>query len=87
MSMKWEGSKPKDHISRTEDSNNTQIDAAKGGASDRATPHGSTAAAEKSKEGNKQKTKEDHPEAPDPIIGMEDERGGVSMFSGAMLRC
>jgi hypothetical protein len=80
-SRHWKGSGPKDHITRTNDSHNTQIDAAKDGAADRASSDGSTAATEKNKEDYNAKSKETHPKAPDPIIGMNDERGGVSTIS------
>ena len=80
-SRHWKGSKPKDHITRTDDSHNTQIDAAKEGAADRASSNGSTAATEKDKGDNNSKSKETHPKAPDPVIGMNDERGGVSTVS------
>lgn len=39
----------------------------------------SQATTEKDKGGQNAQAKRDHPEAPGPVIGMNDERGGVSM--------
>jgi hypothetical protein len=78
-SKNWKGSHPKDHITETDDSHNVQIDGAKGGAMDRGSPDGSSAATEKDPGKRKQKAKVDHPKAPEPIIGMNDERGDVCM--------
>jgi hypothetical protein len=35
----------------------------------------------KDKDNKNEKAKQDHPEAPGVVIGMNDERGGVSFFS------
>jgi len=76
VAKKWEGSKPKDHITETDDSHNVHIDGAKGGAIDRTSSDGSNAATERDRGKSNQKAKAVHPEAPDPVIGMNDERGG-----------
>jgi hypothetical protein len=78
---KWDGSKPKDHITETDDSHNVHIDGAKVGAMDRASSDGSSAATEKDPGKSNQKAKVDHPKAPEPVIGMHDERGGACMVS------
>lgn len=41
----------------------------------------SSAATEKDPGNQNEKAQKDHPEAPGPVIGMNDERGGVSAFS------
>jgi len=76
VSRKWKGSKTKDHIAETDDNHNVQVDGAKGGAMDRASADGSSAATEKDPGKNNEKAKTDHPKAPEPVIGMNDERGG-----------
>jgi hypothetical protein len=47
MFKKWEGSSSKDYITRTNDTYNVQIDAAKGGTIDRASSDSSSVATEK----------------------------------------
>jgi hypothetical protein len=44
----------------------------------RASGEGSAAASEKDKEKMNKKAKDDHPEVPDVVIGMNDEGGGLS---------
>ena len=71
---------------REKDGNNVQIDAVKEGKAERAKNvggggkegEGSRATSEKGGEGVQAKVKEEFPEAPDPKIGMQDERGQVS---------
>lgn len=58
-----------------------QYDAAKEGKAERASGEGPAAASEKDKDNENKKAKEDHPEAPGVVIGMNGERGGVSFFS------
>lgn len=75
----WEGSKPEEHVVRESDVHNIQQDASKDGKAERASgdnPDGSTI--EKDVGSENKKAKEDHPEAPEPVIGMNDERGSVS---------
>jgi hypothetical protein len=81
VSRKWEGSKTKDHITETDDSHNVHVDGAKGGAMDRASTDGSSAATEKDPGKSNEKAKTDHPKATEPVIGMNDERGGVCIIS------
>ena len=58
-----------------------QHDAAKEGKAERASGEGSAAASEKDEDNKNKKAKQDHPETPGVVIGMNDERGGVSFFS------
>lgn len=44
---------------------------------------GSQALSEKDEGGFNKKAEEEHPEAPAPVLGMNDERGGVSSPAGA----
>ena len=74
---KWEGRKAEENTSREKDSHNVQHDAVKEGKSERASGEGSVGSTEKGGEANK-KAEKDHKEAPTPVIGMNDERGGVS---------
>ena len=59
-----------------------QHKAAEEGKEERATDAGekgsSTATGRKGGDAN-ERAKKDHPEAPGPVIGMNDERGGVSL--------
>ena len=87
MSRKWEGSTTKDHITETDDSHNVQIDGAKSGALDRASKDGSSAATEKDQGKSNEKAKKDHPKAPEPIIGMNDERRGVCIIFASISSC
>lgn len=61
-----------------------QQDATRSGKEERASGEGSSAATEKAgrKEGEdlNKKAEKDHKEAPQPVIGMNDERGSVSTF-------
>jgi hypothetical protein len=77
-SKKWEGRKADEHVAREPDSHNVQVDAVKEGKQERASGEGSAAASEKDVDQKNKKAKEDHPEAPGVVIGMNDERGGVS---------
>lgn len=74
----WEGKKPEEHANNESDSHNVQVDAVKEGKAERASGDGSAAASEKDKDKMNQKGKDEHPEAPGVVIGMNDERGGVS---------
>ncbi len=58
-----------------------QHEASKEGRAERASGGGSAATSEKDKNNQNKKAKEDHPEAPGVVIGMNDERGGVSIQS------
>ena len=75
----WEGRDPKEHVARQDHHINVHASASVEGRNERSTgSRGESASTEKDhKDGNRQ-AKEDHPEAPGPVIGMNDERGGVS---------
>ncbi|TAQ84683.1 hypothetical protein B7494_g6992 [Chlorociboria aeruginascens] len=81
---KWEGRPAADSTVRESDSHNAQQDAVKEGKSERAKGEGGQATSEKSSGGN-EKAKKDNPEAPWPVIGMNDERGGKPATPVAML--
>jgi len=72
---KWEGSKAEENLVREKDKYNVQQDATREGKEERRKGEGSQAATEKGG-GYNEKAKKDHPKAPGPVIGMNDERGG-----------
>lgn len=76
--LAWKGTPPDEHITDEKDTNNVYIDASKGGKAERASGEGSAVASEKDKDQKNKKALDDHPEAPGVVIGMNDERGGVS---------
>lgn len=82
IQQKWEGSKAEEHATRETDKYNVQQDATKEGKAERASGEGSSATSEKAGMKGEQdlnkKAEKDHEEAPQPVIGMNDERGGVS---------
>jgi hypothetical protein len=83
-SMKWTGDQPGDHVTNDPDGKayNVRHDASKEGREERASGESeSNAISEKDGKGENAKAKEDHPEAPGPVIGMNDERGGVCFQS------
>jgi len=76
------GSPDSEHATKEKDAHNVQSDAVREGKQERASGEGSSAATEKAdggkaqgEDGNK-KAERDNPEAPKPVIGMNDERGG-----------
>ena len=74
----WEGRQPHEHVTNSENELDIQSSASKSGKRQRAEEfHPTSAATEKDTGNNNQRAKEDHPEAPGPVIGMNDERGGV----------
>ncbi|KAI9678008.1 MAG: hypothetical protein M1817_005952 [Caeruleum heppii] len=70
--------KSKDHTTNSKDELDVQSAASKAGKRDRASGSegGSQAATEADQGNNNARAKKDHPEAPDVVIGMNDERGG-----------
>jgi hypothetical protein len=83
INQKWEGSKAKDHTARETDSHNVVQDATRDGKAERAKGEGSSGTSEKAGvkgEANlNKKAERDYKEAPKPVIGMNDERGSVSL--------
>lgn len=79
---KWDGRQAEENTTRETDTNNIQQDAVREGKDDRAASDGSDGAhksgatSEKDITGQNEKAKKEHPEAPRPVIGMNDERGG-----------
>lgn len=77
----WKGSSGEDHITNSKDELDVHSAAAKSGKRDRAEDNKqSSAASERDSRNDNKRAKEDHPEAPGPVIGMNDERGGVSLL-------
>lgn len=73
----YEGRQPEEHAARsTSDSHHVQKDAVEEGKKDRAAGGSSDATSGKDQNDQNAKAKKDHPEAPGPVIGMNDERGG-----------
>jgi hypothetical protein len=75
VSRKWKGSKIKDHITEADNSHNLYVYGAKGSAIDRASTDGSSTATEKDPRKSNEKANTDDLKAPEPVIGMNDERG------------
>ncbi|KAL8796633.1 MAG: hypothetical protein Q9195_001023 [Heterodermia aff. obscurata] len=74
----WEGRQPQDHVTNSDNELDIQSSASSSGKRQRAEEsHPTSAATEKDTGSNNQQAKKDHPEAPGPVIGMNDERGGV----------
>jgi hypothetical protein len=73
-------SKPKDHVTETNDTHNVQKSASDGGQAEKAKGGRDNATGEKDVRNSNKKAKQDHPEAPGPVLGMNDERGGVSFY-------
>ena len=76
----WEGRQADEHITNRGDSLNAQSSASNSGQADRAdqSTGGSQATSQEDKGNQNKQAEKDHPEAPTPVIGMNDERGGVS---------
>ncbi|KAL8915046.1 MAG: hypothetical protein Q9171_000486 [Xanthocarpia ochracea] len=77
----WSGRQPSEHTTNREDELDVHSGASKSGARQRMNDdehEGSSAASQKDPGNQNEKAKKDHPEAPGPVIGMNDERGGVS---------
>lgn len=87
LASSWEGSQPDDHALNRSDELDVQSEAVRSGQRERAgeSGPGSSATTEKDPGNQNKEAKKDHPEAPGPVIGMNDERGGVSKgYSGSM---
>ena len=77
----WQGRQPFEHVTDQDHELDIHSSASKSGKRQRAEGNGkdSSAATEKDPGNQNEKAKKDHPEAPGPVIGMNDERGGVSI--------
>lgn len=75
-----EGARPDDHALNRKDELDVQSKAVRSGQRERAGASEPTSSATIEKDpGNQNKeAHKDHPEAPGPVLGMNDERGGVS---------
>ncbi|MCJ1374443.1 hypothetical protein MMC20_005675 [Loxospora ochrophaea] len=79
----WEGRQPEEHVTNREDELDIQSGASKSGKRDRAVDSGhSQATTEKDHGSQNERAAKDHPEAPKPVIGMNDERGQTSATLG-----
>ncbi len=74
------GSKPKDHVTRGRDDHNIQIDNSRAGREAKKNGNGGCATTEKDIHHSAASAKKKIPEAPTPILGMNDERGAVSWY-------
>lgn len=74
----WSGRQPQEHVSNRQDELNVQSGASQSGKRERATDdeNASQGTTEKDSGNQNEQAKKDHPEAPGPVIGMNDERGG-----------
>lgn len=72
------GGEPEDHVTESDESHNVQKDASREGMKERAKGQESDSAAVSERDNQKmnEKAKKEHSEAPRPVIGMNDERGG-----------
>lgn len=77
----WSGRQPQEHVSNRKDELDVQSGASQSGKRERATDdeNASQGTSEKDSGNQNEQAKKDHPEAPGPVIGMNDERGGVSL--------
>lgn len=88
----WTGSDPSEHVTNSADNLDIQTNASKAGRSDRAQGAGggseggergglAQSRTEQDARSSNERAKQDHPEAPGPVIGMNDERGSVRLHS------
>ncbi len=82
----WQGRQPSEHATNRKDgldiqssaSNSGQQDRSKGVSGESDSGH-SQATTEQDKGNQNEQAQKDHPEAPGPVLGMNDERGQVSV--------
>ncbi|KAL8893663.1 MAG: hypothetical protein Q9192_005042 [Flavoplaca navasiana] len=82
-SPSWSGRQPSEHVTNRTDELDVHSGASKSGARQRVEDNeheGSSATKQKDPGNQNEKAKRDHPEAPGPVIGMNDERGGHIML-------
>ena len=77
----WSGRQAHEHATNRKDELDVQSGASQSGKRERATDNdnASQGTSEKDSGNQNEQAKKDHPEAPGPVIGMNDERGGVSL--------
>lgn len=74
------------HVTDSKDELDIQSEASKSGKRDKAVGNTqSSATSEKDLRNDNARAKKDNPEAPGPVIGMNDERGGVSDDKGIVV--
>lgn len=77
----WTVRQPEEHVTETQDELNVHSKASKSGKQERTGSSEQSSAANEKDYGNQnKKAKEENPEAPGPVLGMNDERGGVSFL-------
>ncbi|KAI9802976.1 MAG: hypothetical protein M1825_002209 [Sarcosagium campestre] len=74
-SAPMQGRKPEDHVTNQDHDLNVHSAASRGGQRDRGTEGQSQATSERDHGSDNAKAEKDHPEAPKPVIGMNDEKG------------
>lgn len=80
----WQGRQADEHITNSTDELNVQASASQSAKRDRAAgaqESNSQATGEKDAGNQNEQAKKDHPEAPTPVIGMNDERGQVRQLT------
>ena len=77
----WSGRQPQEHVSNRKDELDVQSGASQSGKRERVggNENESQGTTEKDSGNQNEQAKKDHPEAPGPVIGMNDERGQVSL--------
>lgn len=76
------GRQPEEHVTETQDELNAHSKASKSGKQEHTSSTEQSSATNEKDYGNQnKKTKEENPEAPGPVLGMNDEREGVSFPS------
>lgn len=81
FSAGWTGRQPEEHVTETQDELNVHSKASKSGKQERTSSTEQGSATNERDYGNQnRKAKEENPEAPGPVLGMNDERGGVSFL-------
>ena len=81
LASSWEGAQADDHALNRKDELDVQSKAVRSGQRERAgeSEPTSSATTEKDSGNQNEKAHKDHPKAAGPVIGMNDERGGVSV--------
>ncbi|KFY43201.1 hypothetical protein V495_04095 [Pseudogymnoascus sp. VKM F-4514 (FW-929)] len=69
------GSTGKDHITTTKEKKGIYVEASKAGIAARESGDPDTATSERDNHHSNEKAKLENPKAPDPVVGMNDERG------------
>ncbi len=77
----WSGRQGQEHVTNRKDELDVQSGASQSGKRERVADdeNASQGTSEKDSGNQNEQAKKDHPEAPGPVIGMNDERGGVSL--------